>query len=414
MTRASYPVPFNEQQRLEALRSYHILDTAADPRFDRLVDIARALFDAPIAVITLIDEDRQWFKAIRGLDARQTHRDAAFCAHTIMQDEILLVRDAMTDPRFATNPLVIKAPYIRFYVGAPLITPAGFRLGSICVIDTAPRPRPRPAALSALKTLAAMVIDELEAGGMANAPEGAPTTAPSTEQSVDPSQAAKEEFLMLVSHELRTPLNAILGFSEILENWIKDEPYQSYVKDVLTSAHQLRGTVDHILEFSRAEQGELTLKEEKVAVSDTVREVIDTMTGHARLAGVTLSMDLSTPFPTLTADRIYLRQMISNVISNAIHSGASFVRVEAGQRTETDVSVTIVDNGRGIAPETSKSILGPFRQGESILSRRKDGLGLGLPMTRRLIELHGGRLSLEPGPGGVGTAASLTFPLWRL
>ncbi|MGP1395111.1 MAG: GAF domain-containing sensor histidine kinase [Inquilinaceae bacterium] len=414
MTRASYPVPFNEQQRLEALRSYRILDTAAEPRFDRLVDIARALFDAPIAVITLIDEDRQWFKAVRGMTVGQTDRDAAFCAHTIMQDEILLVRDAMTDPRFANNPLVIKAPYIRFYVGAPLITAAGFRLGSICVIDTAPRPRPRPSALAALKTLAAMVIDELEAGGTTDAPEQAGLAGPSPEPPADPSQAAKEEFLMLVSHELRTPLNAILGFSEILDNWIKDEPYQSYVKDVLTSAHQLRSTVDHILEFSRAEQGELTLKEEKVSVSDTVREVIDTLAGHARLAGVTLSMDLSTPFPTLTADRIYLRQMISNVVNNAIQSGATFVRVEAGPPTETDVSVTIVDNGRGIDPDTSLSVLGAFRQGEAILSRRKDGLGLGLPMTRRLVELHGGRLALNPGPGGVGTAARLTFPAWRL
>lgn len=153
-----------EAMRLEALRSLGVLDTPSDGAIDRLTTLAAHLFDTPIALVSLVDEDRQWFKAKIGLEADQTARDQAFCAHTITQapGSVMVVEDATLDPRFAANPLVVGQPAIRFYAGATLSTREGYNLGTLCVIDDKPRPRPEPATLERLQLLARIVVDEFE------------------------------------------------------------------------------------------------------------------------------------------------------------------------------------------------------------------------------------------------------------
>ena len=133
------PFPENELTRLHVLRSYAVLDTPRDRALDRLVFMAAQLLSAPIALITLVDDDRQWFKAQVGITVRETARSVAFCGYTILSDDVLVVQDATHDARFADNPLVVEQPGIRFYAGAPLIASNGLRLGSLCVIDRRPR-----------------------------------------------------------------------------------------------------------------------------------------------------------------------------------------------------------------------------------------------------------------------------------
>ncbi len=133
------PLPENEIQRLAALRDYHILDTAAEKTYDDITALAAYLCDVPIALISLVDESRQWFKSRLGLNQQETPRDVAFCAHAILQTEPLIVRDALRDVRFADSALVTRSPHIRFYAGFPLSTPEGFALGTLCAIDRKPR-----------------------------------------------------------------------------------------------------------------------------------------------------------------------------------------------------------------------------------------------------------------------------------
>ena len=154
----------NELQRLEALRSYAILDTPPEEQFDKVVKLAAELFDVPIAAMSLIDSDRQWFKAKVGLDVCQTPRDWAFCSRAIefAEHSIFVVEDAARDGRFLSNPLVTEEPGIRFYAGAVLTDHAGRNLGTLCVIDTKPRPRPAKADLDRLSMLAQIVVDQME------------------------------------------------------------------------------------------------------------------------------------------------------------------------------------------------------------------------------------------------------------
>jgi GAF domain-containing protein len=155
-------LPENEAARLETLRQYQILDTEPEETFNDLTRLAAYICGTPIALITLIDLNRQWFKSRVGISEQETSRDISFCSHAILQTGPFVVRDALDDARFAKNPMVTSTPYIRFYAGSPLVTPEGFVLGTLCVIDRVPRDLTEQ-QVAALRALGNQVITQLEA-----------------------------------------------------------------------------------------------------------------------------------------------------------------------------------------------------------------------------------------------------------
>ena len=155
------PVARDEAKRLKVLWEYEILDTVPEEVFDDLTELAARICEAPIALISLVDEDRQWFKSRVGVTLTETSRDISFCAHAIQQHDLFIIPDATKDARFAANPLVVSDPKIRFYAGAPLVTPDGHALGSLCVIDKEPR-QLRQEQQQALRVLARHVMTQLE------------------------------------------------------------------------------------------------------------------------------------------------------------------------------------------------------------------------------------------------------------
>lgn len=157
----------NEQERLEKLKAYDILDTDPEESFDRITRVSKNALNVPIALISLVDEDRQWFKSRQGLDAPETARDISFCTHAIKSSQPFIVNDAHEDERFRNNPLVTGDPNIRFYAGVPLNTPGGHNMGTLCVIDREPRSI-SISEINILRDLARLVVDEMELRMLAN------------------------------------------------------------------------------------------------------------------------------------------------------------------------------------------------------------------------------------------------------
>ena len=153
--------PANELERLKALYYYKILDTAHEEVFDRIVALAARIFNVPVALLTLIDDERQWFKAQFGVEINETSRDTALCSHTILSGKTLVVADTTTDPRFDLNPVVMNEPNLRFYAGAPLRTPEGYILGTICILDKQTR-HFSANEIASLEDLATIVMKQLE------------------------------------------------------------------------------------------------------------------------------------------------------------------------------------------------------------------------------------------------------------
>ena len=153
--------PGNEIKRIEALRRYHILDTESEAAFDDFAKLASFICGTPMATVTLVDSDRQWFKAKLGINQAETPRDQSFCTHTILSNEVMVIEDASIDRRFFDSPLVTGDPNIRFYAGAPMISPDGHALGSLCAIDSEPGTLD-PERRAMLETLARRVVEQME------------------------------------------------------------------------------------------------------------------------------------------------------------------------------------------------------------------------------------------------------------
>jgi diguanylate cyclase (GGDEF)-like protein len=164
------PIPINEKTRLKSLKSLNVLDTPPEERFDRLTRMAQKIFGVPTALVSLVDENRQWLKSSIGLDVAETPRDISFCGHAILGDDVFIISDAHKDTRFADNPFVLNGPKIRFYAGCPIKAPDGSKLGTLCIIDQSPRSLNNE-DIDTLRDLATMVEQEIAAVHMATMDE---------------------------------------------------------------------------------------------------------------------------------------------------------------------------------------------------------------------------------------------------
>jgi GAF domain-containing protein len=204
----SPPVPVNEKERLEALRSHAILDTPAERGFDELVELASQLCSAPVALLTLIDSQRQWFKASVGIDLHETPRASSFCAYAMLGEELFEVEDTHADQRFAANPFLVGDAPVRFYAGAPLRTQSGLGLGSLCVMDRVPRVL-SPNQRTALGVLGRQVEALLRL-------RLAQAKLEVNQVTLEKAERQREELTALIVHDLKAPLAAILPNARFL------------------------------------------------------------------------------------------------------------------------------------------------------------------------------------------------------
>jgi PAS domain S-box-containing protein len=230
---------------------------------------------------------------------------------------------------------------------------------------------------------------------------------------------AKSAFLANMSHELRTPLNAIIGFSELIINEgfgpIGNARYADYVRDINTSGSHLLGIINNILDLSKAEANRLELRDDLVDVAEAAAMSVTTIREQATRDNLQILIDIPAEFPLLRADEGKLRQILINILSNAVKftKAGGYIALKAVLGPEGGMALTITDSGIGMPREKIAVAMEPFGQVDSALNRRYEGTGLGLPLTKRLVELHDGTLELDSEPGW-GTRVKMAFPAARV
>jgi signal transduction histidine kinase len=235
----------------------------------------------------------------------------------------------------------------------------------------------------------------------------------------DRANHAKTAFLATMSHELRTPLNAVIGFSDMMAQEvfgpIGDPHYAEYAQDIRNSGQHLLAIINDILDMAKIESGKLEMSEAWFALSDLITETLRLLRERARAAGIELMVEMGAELPVLQGDQQLIRQVLLNLYSNALKftPPGGRVHTEINRRSDGSVVVRITDTGIGIAPADLARVLQPFVQVENYLQRRHEGTGLGLPLVKAMIELHGGTFELD-SVLGAGTTATVTFPACRI
>ncbi len=384
----------HELDRLDAVRRYDILDTPRDGAFDRVTRLAARICGTPISTLTIVDTDRIWFKSTHGIEVEQIARDPGLCASAVLQLEPYVVTDAQVDPRTLDNPLVRGDLGLRFYAAVPLTTSGGHNLGTLNVIDVAPREL-TDGQLESLRDLAGIVMDELELRLEARAQVA--------EEANREAARLRDAIVSGITHEMRTPLAVLKGTISLEESDADLDASDAAEIRRLRRRHlnHLDWLVQQFLDYSSLE-GDQTLELDLVAldlgeVAEHAREVFDNDTP------VTISIEDGPPLAR--ADEHRTRQVVLELVNNAVRFGDK-QPVEVAIRFGDDdtVEVAVTDHGRGIHRDDHELVFDKAFRG-----RDSTGSGLGLYVARVFAESQGGRIDVRSEPGQ-GSTFTLVLP----
>lgn len=416
--------PATERERLATLQALDVLDSGPEEEFDALIKVASLVCGVPISLISLIDSERQWFKANIGLPGvSETPRDVAFCAHAILDDQLFEVPDATLDVRFADNPLVTDAPDIRFYAGAPIVMADGSRIGTLCVIDREPR-QLNATQREIVSNLAMAAAHALEGRRAIRAAQQHAAEMVASERSLkearDSAQAAniaKSRFLATMSHEIRTPMNGVLGMAQLLlAPDLSEGDRTKYAETILTSGHTLLALLNDILDLSKIEAGKLELEAKAFEVASLLETTRNLFSGAAQAKGLLLECEWAgSAGQRYQGDAHRLAQMMANLVGNAIKFTASgSVRLVCVERSRAlgraHLEFSVTDTGIGIAQKDMALLFKPFSQTDSSITREFGGSGLGLSLVRTLAQAMGGEVGVASDPGR-GTRFWFSVPM---
>lgn len=443
------PFQHEEIDRLEALKKYDILDSMPEQDYDDIAKLASQICQAPVSLISLLGENRQWFKANYGIDLRETPREHAFCTHhaPVDPEEALIVTDSREDERFARNPFVTGDPHVVFYVGVPLIDSDGFTLGSLCIIDHQPRQLGQP-QLDALKILARQVVNlmELRSSNKAlkQSEERYAALSSALEQQVKQrtqelatanealtdsnnllsrSNENLQQFAYIASHDLQEPLRKVQSFGDLLKNQYTDQIGEGvvYVDRMQGAAARMSTLIRDLLSYSRIH----TRRETTAAVSldDVVKAVMSDLELTIAKCGADIKAG---SLPTVPGDASQLGQLFQNLLTNAlkfrrndtqpvIRVTASWISADSlptGKKPSAGGApayhcIEVSDNGIGFDEKYVDRIFQIFQRlhGKSEF----DGTGIGLAVCEKVAANHGGFINAQ-SQAGQGATFSLFLP----
>ncbi len=382
------PIPDNEDSRLRKLHELGILDTLEEQAYDDLTRLAAEICGTPISLVSLIDRDRQWFKSHYGLDARETPREFAFCAHAILGTEVFVVEDSSKDVRFADNPLATDNPHVVFYAGAPLIMSDSNRLGTLCVIGDTPRTI-SAAQRESLQALARQVVSQLELRLKL--------------KELEVLDHSKDEFISMVSHELRTPLTAIFGSLSLLINGKAGDLgalQRNLVEISHRNADRLIRLVNDILDSAKLESGKFDLNLQDVDLVELLSKSVQLNEPYCNSLDARLALGCADHERVIVnADEQRLLQVMSNLISNAAKFGREGDVIQIDLTAVNGIAeVRVTDHGDGIPYDKQQFLFKKFKQLSTQEHNKAPGTGLGLNICKSMIELQNGTIGFESIP----------------
>ena len=428
------PIPIDEEQRLLCLENLNVLDTPAEERFDQLTRLAQKIFQVPIVLISLIDQERQWFKSKQGLNVDETPRTISFCGHAILQDDIFIVHNALEDLRFHDNPLVVGEPNIRFYAGCPLKGKGGYKLGTLCLIDSKVR-NLQEQELDIFREMAQLIEDQLN---MVKKNREILLLNQELKETVRQLQLAKDELIhsekmaslgRLVTgfaHEINTPIGIALTAVTKLDDIAKNIKYMLTLEEVeeeeleaalnkispaceLATSNLLRAG-KLVTSFKRTSVEQNIEDKTLFCVHDIIEDVIVSLGSKFRNTSIEIENRCAPEINMYSYPGI-ISQVLINFILNSLYHGfdggnvAGKITIDV-QALDKKYELTYTDNGVGMTEEVQKNIFEPF----FTTKRNKGGTGLGMYVCYNLlVDKLGGSLSCTSIPGN-GVVFHATLP----
>lgn len=371
--------------RVEALRSYAILDTEEDSLFDALTSTVSRVLDVPISLVSLIDENRQWFKSRQGLDLLETSRQIAFCSRAIEGRGPLTISDAMADERFFDNPLVTGPPHIRFYTGVPLFTPDGHGLGTLCAIDSKPR------ELSASQQQVFEELGRLASRALELHRRFALLSSLLRDQAKE--QQRSQLLTSMMVHDLRNPLAAIVMGASWGTRAATEPKIADTFREVLRAAMRMEALLGDALDICLAENGLLVPRVASVDLADLLRIQIGEQEPTARLKKTRI--DFNPPAQRLmpSVDSLLMGRVLSNLLETAIKYAQDDSTIVVDLASKFDcIEFSIAFDGAVIRVDEDEDMPPSHEQGAS----GTPGYGLGLAFCRVAVGVHGGTIAIAP------------------
>ncbi len=403
-------LPLNEAERLNELYSYNILDSAPEQDFTDIVELASAICNTPISLITLLDSSRQWLKAKTGMDVSETERSVAFCSHTINGYEPLLVMDATNDERFADNPLVTGDPAIRFYGGFPLITASGHCLGSLCVIDNKPRDLDA-FQIKALKVLSRQVINLMDERAQSLLLKEMSELEKKQNIALERLMDTQRRILSIMGHDTRAPLYAINRIASLAAEGKLDN------KDMISSFGEIEIQLDAVLTMLEdlLHWGQAHLNAAANETRFSLRLLTEDILNLYKANADHKNLELINEVPArkmVKASVSVIGFILRNLISNAIKfTSEGSVSVNAIRKEDT-VCLMVKDTGVGM----TCAQVDAYIYGDALTTpgtHDEKGTGMGSVLIHEFLQQIGGTMEVNSSPGQ-GTTIMVTIPISTL
>lgn len=382
----------NDEARVQALHDLQLLDTASEAEYDYIVKLAASITGAPIALFSLIDKERQWFKSRIGLAASETPREQAMCDHAIRSDKVFVVPDALADERFARFDSVTGDPKVRFYAGVPIITSDGHAIGTLCVIDRKPRTLSanEQEALVALAAHIEQHIRLMESERvLVERFEALRADATTTEQ----RYSMAVTLLSIVAHDVRAPLASIAALTADLSDLSDKSNTTTWLfEEINRQATTARDLLDQVLQWARTVLGSAT-KLQTMYMQTIIADVLRPLQSTIERKGTTATTDIRCP--VVQGDPNVYRFVLNTLTSNAVKFTNQGTIIIVVVETFSSILITVSDSGVGMSDDAMSRLFGWDRHRGTPGTHHELGAGMGLMLLKDVVESHGGTIRVS-------------------